>query len=158
MHLVLMNDGRLPVATMQESTRSRWIINWMQAQKCALVVKKANAILQHSDWKVLDRKKKMELLFYATTGEVCAIFVCFSSLCIKKQLKNSAPTAGAEFVYHVPVEVSLHDTFCIGHRFSLVCRAPGICIAELIGKAWICTTECIFRFSCCYSISSSQPN
>lgn len=93
-----------------------------------------------------------------TTGEVSAIFVCFSSLCIKKKLKNSAPTARAEFVYHVPVEVSLHDTFCIGHRFSLVCRAPGICIAELIGKAWICTIECIFRFSCCYSISSSQPN
>lgn len=79
-------------------------------------------------------------VFLRTTWEpsaiCCCFFVCFcfSSLCIKEQLKNSALMARAEFVYHIPVEVSLHDTFCICHIFSLGCRAPGICIAELIGQ------------------------
>lgn len=80
------------------------------------MAKKANAILQHWGWKIESKEEWMKQLifFQHKWWGVCNIEFDSVLCAVQGVLTHSAPSATAEFVYHIAVEATFpQDTLCM---------------------------------------------
>lgn len=111
-----MHDTRLLIAMMQKSTRgSRWIISWTQAHSVLWWLWKQMQSFNIQAGKYKARRREWSCCFFQHKWWGFSNSEFVSILCaIKRVLTHSAPSATAEFVYHIAVEeASLQDTLCM---------------------------------------------